>query len=70
MKPNTPSAERKKNVIEEFMYQYFPYWPLFVILFFLSLVAALMYMKYAIPEYEINATILIKDEKKGADDSK
>ncbi len=70
MKPNTPAAERKKNVIEEFMYQYFPYWPLFVILFFLSLVAALMYMKYAIPEYEINATILIKDEKKGADDSK
>lgn len=70
MKPKSQAIERKKNVIEEFMYQYFPYWPLFVILIFASIAAGFLYMRYATPEYEINATILIKDEKKGADDSK
>ena len=68
---NAATNDRKKSISNTFYcYCFSSFSYVLLILFFLSLVAALMYMKYAIPEYEINATILIKDEKKGADDSK
>lgn len=70
MHQNTKETKKSKSVGEQFMYQYFPYWPLFVILLLLASAGAYTYLKYAQPVYEITANILIKDEKKGADDSK
>ncbi|MET0636780.1 MAG: polysaccharide biosynthesis tyrosine autokinase [Chitinophagaceae bacterium] len=70
MKQNTKPTENKKNMLEEFMFRYFPYWPLFLILVAVAFVGGYIYLRYATPVYEINATLLIKDEKKGADDSK
>ena len=49
---------------------YLPYWPLFVIFLLLSIGSAILYLKITIPKYEASATIIIKDEKKGYDDSK
>jgi capsular exopolysaccharide synthesis family protein len=53
------------------MYRYFPYWPLFAVLLIASVLGAWGYLRYyAIPAYEVSASLIIKDEKKGVNDSK
>lgn len=46
--------------------QYLRHWLWFVIALFLCLGAAWLYLKRATPMYQVSASILIKDEKKGA----
>lgn len=50
--------------------KYFPYWPAFLILAALGSGGAWLYLHYKLPVYESTASILIKDEKKGLEDSK
>jgi tyrosine-protein kinase Etk/Wzc len=50
------------------IFKLLPYWPLFLILFIVSLAAAWMYLQFTAPLYEANARILI-NETKGTDDS-
>ncbi len=62
---------KEPNILNQIWFKYFPYWPLFVILLAIVLPGAWLYVKYkTTPMYEATATILIKDEKKGQDDSK
>src|SRR5438105_13449218 len=61
------NSENKDNT---YLLRYLSFWPLFLIMIILSLAAAWVYLRYAIPVYESTATILIKDEKKGLDDSR
>ncbi|PVY36660.1 GumC family protein [Pontibacter virosus] len=59
------------SFISSIMNKYMPFWPLFVMLFILSLAGAWVYLNYyATPVYEITASLMIKDEKKGVSDSK
>jgi len=51
------------------MFRFFPYWPLFLVLSGLMLVAAWVYVGLTNPTYEVTTTLLIKDEKKGVEDS-
>ena len=51
------------------MFRYFPYWPLFVVLSVICLAIAFFYLQVATPLYEVKATLLIKDEKKGVENS-
>src|SRR5690349_17333936 len=60
----------EENLFQEVIRKYLPYWPLFAILLLVGCVSAYIYLRYAKPVYEANATILIKDEKKGTDESK
>lgn len=62
---NTNPNQNKE--ISKIMYQYIPYWPLFVLSFALFGALAWTYIKFTIPVYEVSANILIKDEKKGSD---
>ncbi|GEO08171.1 GumC family protein [Segetibacter aerophilus] len=62
--------KKEKGVVERFIYSYLPYWPLFALLLVVFLVAGSFYLYLTKPIYEISADILIKDEKKGADESK
>jgi len=64
---NNPHGD---NIISQLWSKYFPYWPLFLFFMVIAGVAARFYLKYKIPVYESTATILIKDEKKGEDDSR
>ena len=48
--------------------KYFYHWPLFVLVFLLSMAVALTYLHNASPVYEVSATILVKDDKKAPDD--
>ncbi|RYY86658.1 MAG: capsular biosynthesis protein [Chitinophagaceae bacterium] len=60
--------QKNTSLAEELSFRYLPYWPLFVALALLCGLAALAYLRYATPLYEANATLLIKDEKKGSEE--
>ena len=51
-------------------FRFLPYWPLFAFLLIVAGAASWLYLRYTTPIYEASATILIKDERKGVDDSK
>lgn len=63
-------ARNEGKSITQVISNYLPYWPLFLIFFIVSILGAFIYLRYAVPKFEANATIIIKDEKKGYDDSK
>src|SRR5205085_8958387 len=58
------------NIVQQMLFRYLPYWPLFIVMLILGVAAAYLYIRYAVPVYQANASILIKDEKKGVNDSK
>jgi len=58
------------NFFQQLAIKYVPYWPFFAVLFLLSLTIAFVYLQFTVPVYESSASILIKDEKKGQEDSK
>ena len=61
----------EENMIQQIVSKYVPYWPLFLLALFVGGAIAFVYIRYyTTPIYEANATIIIKDEKKGNEDSK
>lgn len=62
-------ANKEDNLLQDILNRYLPWWPLFVILIVLSLSCAWFYLRYATPIYQASASLLIKDEKKGLDES-
>lgn len=58
------------NIFSNLMETYLPFWPWFVFSVLVFLGVANTYLRYASPDYEVNAKILVKDEKKGVDASK
>ena len=62
--------EENKNgkgpeMTEEQIFKYIIHWPWFVGAVLLCFVGAWFYLHWATPIYNISATVLIKDEKKG-----
>lgn len=66
---NHPEANEKAD-FQQLWLRYIVYWPYFVLLFVLSFGVAWIYLHYATPIYGATARILVKDETKGAEDSK
>jgi tyrosine-protein kinase Etk/Wzc len=62
--------EKDTNLIHFIRFRFVPYWPLFGLLILIACTAAFFYLQWAPPAYETTADLLIKDEKKGSDDSK
>lgn len=68
--------ENKKSNTEDnlgaaLVFKFLPFWPLFVFLFAVCSAGAWAYLRYyAVPTYAINASVIVKDEKKGVNDSK
>ena len=60
----------ENSFLQQLFFRYWPYWPVFLLLMFCGLGFGYLYLRTATPMYESTATILIKDEKKGLDDSK
>lgn len=61
---------KEENSIVQAMAKFLPYWPLFLVFLIFSMTSAFFYVRYTVPQYEASAAIIIKDEKKGYDDSK
>lgn len=56
----------EENLITSLMHKYLPFWPLFIILLIVAISGAWVYLhSLVVPNYEISATLIIKDEKKG-----
>jgi capsular exopolysaccharide synthesis family protein len=67
---NGLEMESRETSITQIWNRYVSYWPWFVFLLLLAVGGACLYMRYSIPQYESSARLLIKDEKKGVEDSK
>ncbi|HUR11460.1 MAG TPA: polysaccharide biosynthesis tyrosine autokinase [Flavitalea sp.] len=63
-------SDNPNNSFPQLFFRYLKYWPLFLVLFVLCCGLAVTYLKWAIPVYEVTGKILIKDERKGTDESK
>lgn len=66
----TIREEKDSNLLNFIRFRFFPYWPLFGFLLVVAAAGAYVYWKLSPPAYEASADLLIKDEKKGSDDSK
>ena len=64
--------EKETNIGQQLISKYLPYWPLLIIFVLLAFAGAYAYLRYTTPIYEASATIIIKDERRGAggEDSK
>ena len=58
-------TEDEKIDIQQLLFKYIIHWPWFIGAVLLCLVGAWFYLHWATPIYNISATVLIKDEKKG-----
>jgi len=66
MKPsaNQPESEETEEVsLGDLLYKFIPYWPYFILLLFLTMTGAWIYLRYKMPVYQSTATLLIKDDK-------
>jgi capsular exopolysaccharide synthesis family protein len=61
--------KHERTIFELLMFRFLPYWPLFALLTAVMILLAWLYLQVATPVYEIKATLLIKDEKKGVENS-
>ncbi|HVZ98659.1 MAG TPA: polysaccharide biosynthesis tyrosine autokinase [Chitinophagaceae bacterium] len=62
--------ESEENLIQQVVSKYLPYWPMFIAAIVIAGALGYLYLRYTTPIYQATATILIKDEKKGNEDSK
>ena len=58
-------ADDKEIDIQELLFKYLIHWPWFVGTVIVCLISAYIYLYVATPVYNISATVLIKDDKKG-----
>ena len=63
-KPTT--GKGGKSALGDLLFKYLPYWPIFIAFLIISLCAAWFYLRVTPPKYEIEASIMIKDDKKGS----
>jgi capsular exopolysaccharide synthesis family protein len=63
-------VKQEESLFIQLFSRYIFYWPLFLALALIFGIASFIYLRYATPLYEANATMIIKDEKKGTENSK
>ena len=57
-----------KSALGDLLFKYLPYWPIFIAFLIISLCAAWFYLRITPKKFEIEASVEIKDEKKGTND--
>src|SRR3954447_23230944 len=72
MQPNNvwKPGQQHENLLRSILLKYIANWPLFLVLLVVCGSGAFLYLRYTVPVYEMKATIIIKDEQKGQNDSK
>ena len=71
MENNNQVAELNTNPsFHKVLLKFLPFWPLFLILFLISLSLLFLKLSLSVPLYETKASVLIKDESKGSEESK
>ena len=59
-----------ETLFSKLLAKYIPYWPMFLVLTIVSFGIAFAYIKITPKKYQSTASLIIKDEKKGNDDSR
>ncbi len=54
-----------KSNFRDLFFKYLSHWTLFLILLIICLFVSYVYLKYTVPLYEANATVMIKNNQKG-----
>ena len=62
---NEAQESKEENIDKELLFKYLIHWPWFVGAVVACLIAAWVYLYISTPVYNISATVLIKDDKKG-----
>lgn len=57
------TAKEGKSLLGAVLFKYMPFWPLFIFSAIACLFAAWFYLRTTAPQYEINASIMLKEEK-------
>ncbi|WP_336515898.1 GumC family protein [Pollutibacter soli] len=70
MKKEPQNNDSNPGQLQQVIYKYVPYWPVFVILFVLTGLYTAWYLYSTTPGYAVTASIKINDEKKGQEYSK
>ncbi|HET6996483.1 MAG TPA: Wzz/FepE/Etk N-terminal domain-containing protein, partial [Chitinophagaceae bacterium] len=63
-------VKEQKNMLNDVVFKYIPYWPVFVILMAVSMFGAWFYLRITPKMFEANASIMVKDEQKGVEPTK
>ena len=67
----TKKYRGEENLIRGLLNRFLPYWPIFAGILLICILAAWSYLNFfSTKQYEASATLIIKDEKRGVDDSK
>ena len=64
-KERTGAQSEEQNNIQEILFRYLIHWPWFVVSVIICVACAWGYLRLTTPVYNITATVLIKDDKKG-----
>jgi capsular exopolysaccharide synthesis family protein len=71
MKPlNQHIDVQEISMFQQIFYKFLPYWYVFLLLLVISISLAFVYLSAAPPLYESHASILVKDQKRGQEESK
>ncbi|OKS88471.1 GumC family protein [Mucilaginibacter polytrichastri] len=62
---NLPLDQPNNAVFKDLVLKILRAWPWFILSVVITMFAAVVYLRYAVPEYNISASILIKDDKNG-----
>lgn len=62
---NFSIEENQENSLKDILFKYLYNWKWFLLSALICVVLGFVYVRYQVPVYEVNATILIKDDKKG-----
>ena len=65
-KTNSPDFQTNL-ILQRLVNQFFQNWHWFILSLFLSLLIAMIFLRYKTPEYKINASLLVRDDTKGSD---
>ncbi len=60
----------QETLFKRWITKYKPYWPIFLLLTCILMGISCLYIYYALPRFQSTASLIIKDEKKGNDDSR
>ncbi|HUC82116.1 MAG TPA: polysaccharide biosynthesis tyrosine autokinase [Flavisolibacter sp.] len=64
------TEDKDNNYLSKIVFRYLPYWPLFVLLVMIAVAGAWLYLRFQTPLYQSTARLMIKDEKKGTENTK
>ena len=70
MKQHNNYIDSRESLFSKTISMFMAYWPVFIAFAILLVSSAFIYLRYATPKFQATASLIIKDEKKGSEESK